>query len=166
MWNKYVRRVRSGAWGDNIVIAALCNMFSITINVLSVTNQYTNTVIMTPMSGVSRNEINIGLVMQYHFVALVPQTTDTETTSVNMNETSNDSCSQQTESNSKSAVCDIDDAVIEEGGLTMKDPKSLHTDNQRLLDVDARFARDLDYLFVAKYIVESKQVFDDANNFV
>ena len=115
MWNKYVRRVRSGAWGDNIVIAALCNMFSITINVLSVTNQYTNTVIMTPMSGVSRNEINIGLVMQYHFVALVPQTTDTETTSVNMNETSNDSCSQQTESNSKSAVCDIDDAVIEEG---------------------------------------------------
>ena len=48
----------------------------------------------------------------------------------------------------------------------MKDPKSLHTDNQRLLDVDARFARDLDYLFVAKYIVESKQVFDDANNFV
>ena len=28
--------------------------------------------------------------------------------------------------------------------------------NQRLLDVDGRFARDLDYLFVAQYIVEAK----------
>ena len=37
--------------------------------------------------------------------------------------------------------------------------------NQRLLDVDGRFARDLDYLFVAKYIVEAKQVLDDGNNF-
>ena len=30
--------------------------------------------------------------------------------------------------------------------------------NQRLLDVDGRFAKDLDYLFVAQYIVEAKQV--------
>ena len=37
--------------------------------------------------------------------------------------------------------------------------------NQRLLDVDGRFAKVLDYLFVAQYIVEAKQVFDDANNF-
>ena len=38
--------------------------------------------------------------------------------------------------------------------------------NQRLLDVDGRFARDLDYLFVAQYIVEAKQVLDGGNNFV
>ena len=38
--------------------------------------------------------------------------------------------------------------------------------NARLLDIDGRFARDLDYLFVAQYIVESKQVLDDGNNFV
>ena len=37
--------------------------------------------------------------------------------------------------------------------------------NQRLLDVDGRFARDLDYLFAAQYIVEAKQVRDDGNNF-
>ena len=37
--------------------------------------------------------------------------------------------------------------------------------NQRLLDVDGRFATDLDYLFVAQYIVEAKQVRDDGNNF-
>ena len=36
--------------------------------------------------------------------------------------------------------------------------------NQRLLDVDSRFARDLDYLFVAQYIVEAKQLLD-GNNF-
>ena len=38
--------------------------------------------------------------------------------------------------------------------------------NQRLLDVDGRFARDLDYLFVAQYIVEAKQVLDDGNNYI
>ena len=37
--------------------------------------------------------------------------------------------------------------------------------NQQLLDVDGRFAKDLDYLFVAQYIVEAKQVLDDGNNF-
>ena len=38
--------------------------------------------------------------------------------------------------------------------------------NQRLLNVDGRFSCDLDYLFVAQYVVESKQVFDDAFNYV
>ena len=37
---------------------------------------------------------------------------------------------------------------------------------QRLLDVDGRFSSDLDYLFAAQYIVESKQVFDNANHFI
>lgn len=34
--------------------------------------------------------------------------------------------------------------------------------NQRLLDVDGRFATDLDYVFVAQYIVKAKQVHDDS----
>ena len=38
--------------------------------------------------------------------------------------------------------------------------------NQRLLDVTGRFAQDIDYLFVAQYIVEAKQVIDDGNNFI
>ena len=33
------------------------------------------------------------------------------------------------------------------------------------MDVDGRFARDLDYLFVAQYIVEAKQVLDDGTMF-
>ena len=35
--------------------------------------------------------------------------------------------------------------------------------NQRLLDVDGRFAKDIEYLLTAQYAVESKQVFYDAN---
>ena len=38
--------------------------------------------------------------------------------------------------------------------------------NQRLLNVDGRFSKDIDYLFVGQYIVESKQILDDANNFI
>lgn len=38
--------------------------------------------------------------------------------------------------------------------------------NQFLLDLDGRFARDLDYLFASQFIVEHKQVYDDANLFV
>jgi len=38
--------------------------------------------------------------------------------------------------------------------------------NPHLLDVDGRFAKDLEYLFVAQYIVENKQIQDDGNNFV
>ena len=35
--------------------------------------------------------------------------------------------------------------------------------NQRLLDVDGRFAKDVEYLLAVQYAVESKQVADDAN---
>ena len=35
--------------------------------------------------------------------------------------------------------------------------------NQRLLDADGRFARDIEYLLTAQYAVESKQVADDAS---
>ena len=35
--------------------------------------------------------------------------------------------------------------------------------NQRLLNADGRFAKDVEYLLMAQYAVESKQVFDDAS---
>lgn len=38
--------------------------------------------------------------------------------------------------------------------------------NQDLLDVDGRFARDLEYLFASQFIVEHKQVNDDANQLI
>ena len=38
--------------------------------------------------------------------------------------------------------------------------------NQRILDVDGQFAKDIEYLFVAQYTVEAKQIRDDASNFI
>ena len=38
--------------------------------------------------------------------------------------------------------------------------------NQRLLNIDGRFSHDLDYLFMAQNIVESKQLLDDDHNFI
>ena len=53
------------------------------------------------------------------------------------------------------------------GGFSTEQPrKNRKYFNQCLLDVDGRFARDIDYLFVAQCIVEAKQILDDANNFI
>ena len=37
--------------------------------------------------------------------------------------------------------------------------------NQRILNVDRRFC-ELDYSFVAEYIVATKQIFDDMHNYI
>ena len=53
LFNNYIRGVRSTAWGDHIVIAALCNIFSITINVLAIHTDYQTTTVTTPCSASS-----------------------------------------------------------------------------------------------------------------
>ena len=67
------------------------------------------------------------------------------------------------------SMCNADKFPFGSGGFTSNRDRKLtyrkHF-NQRLLDVDGRFARDLDYLFVAQYIVEAKQLLDDANYFI
>ena len=66
------------------------------------------------------------------------------------------------------AMCNPDKFPFGSGTFSSERPKKLTYRkyfNQRLLDVDGRFARHLDYLFVAQYIVEAKQVLDDGNNF-
>ena len=66
------------------------------------------------------------------------------------------------------AMSNPDKFPFANGTFSSERPKKLtyrKYSNQRLLDVDGRFARDLDYLFVAQYIVEAKQVLDDGNNF-
>ncbi len=65
-------------------------------------------------------------------------------------------------------MCNPDKFCYGSGGFSKDRPRKLTYRkyfNARLLDIDGRFARDLDYLFVAQYIVESKQVLDDGNNF-
>ena len=51
------------------------------------------------------------------------------------------------------------------GTFSSDRPRKLTYRKYRLLDVDGRFARDLDYLFVAQYIAEAKQVVDDGDIF-
>ena len=67
------------------------------------------------------------------------------------------------------AMCNPDKFPYGNGTFSSERPRKLTYRkyfNQRLLDVDGRFAKDLDYLFVAQYIVEAKQVYDDSNNFI
>ena len=55
------------------------------------------------------------------------------------------------------------------GGFTAERPRKLTYRkyfNQRILDVEGRFAKDLDFLFVAQHVVEAKQILDVANNFI
>ena len=56
-------------------------------------------------------------------------------------------------------MCNPDKLCFGSGGFTAERPRKLTYRkyfNQRILDVDGRFAKDLDYLFVAQYIVEAK----------
>ena len=52
------------------------------------------------------------------------------------------------------------------GGINSKRQKSMTIRkyfNQRLLHVDGRFARDIEYLLAAQYAVEHKQVYDQVS---
>ena len=68
-WAKYVQRLKDGAWGDHIAIQGICDLFNVTVNVLSSQN-----VTMTPilprsyMKHGSEGELYVGLVLQYHYV--------------------------------------------------------------------------------------------------
>ena len=69
-YERYVERVRIDSWGDHVVIAALANMFHVTINVVHA-RQHSCTVATTPpVDNQSICEVNLGLAMQYHFVGL------------------------------------------------------------------------------------------------
>ena len=67
-WERYIQRLRSGAWGDNIAVQGIADMLSVTVNVLS---SQTQTIIpITPSSGTSQLDVYVGLIMQYHYVGL------------------------------------------------------------------------------------------------
>ena len=66
-WQKYVRCLPQGAWGDNIAMQAVSDMLSVTIHVLS--NHYPMNSV-TPHNHCATNEVFVGLIMQYHYVGL------------------------------------------------------------------------------------------------
>ena len=66
-------------------------------------------------------------------------------------------------------LCNPDKFCFGSGGFHQSRPKNITLRkyfNQRILDVDGRFARDVEYLFVAQYSVEAKQILDDANCYI
>ena len=225
-WVKYVQRLKDGAWGDHIAIQGICDMFNVTVSVLSSQN-LTMTPIL-PRSYIkydSEGEVYVGLVLQYHYVGLdqMSMNIDSPVVATEGTTTCNppEHCQANTDENP------LDDATIEKGDehtiqitggptasmMVLEHPEAtifvapaegqrplfIMTDpnfeamfnpdkfcfgsgtfsskrprkltyrkyfNQRLLDIDGRFAHDLDYLFVAQYIVEVKQVLDDGNDFI
>ncbi len=69
----YVDRVRNGSWGDHVVIAAIANMFHVTINVVHARQSGCTVSVTSPVNDESDCEINLGLIMQYYFIGLDKQ---------------------------------------------------------------------------------------------
>ena len=215
-WQKYVRCLRQGAWGDHVTLQAIADMLSVKINVLSSNHPMFS---VTPALCSAECEISVGLILQYHYVGLdklpvcgpsVQQCVQSNTSDSTADETLDGAaieegdehrrqisgapmasmmCVENPESSrdiicvapaegekplnimtdsSFEAMSNPDKFPFSSGTFSSERPKKLTYRkyfNQRLLDVDGRFARDLDYLFVAQYIVEAKQIRDDGNNF-
>ena len=70
-YQKYVRRLSEGAWGDSIAISAMCNIFNVNIVVLCANAAGTSIAVNTPINDDRcKDELILGLIMQYHFVGL------------------------------------------------------------------------------------------------
>ena len=66
-WQKYLRCLKQGAWGDNIAMQAISDMLSVTINVLS---SHYPMYSVTPRNHCAVKEVFVGLIMQYHYMGL------------------------------------------------------------------------------------------------
>ena len=213
-YQKYVRRLSEGAWGDSIAIAAMCNMFDVNIVVFCANMDGTSIAVNTPIGDdMCEQSLGLGLIMQYHFVGLddildntvandtLPVSNDNECDEIDdetiaagdqhrLEITGGTHASMMSLENPEQIVsiapaegqkplfimsdpnfelmCNPDKFCYGEGGFGSKRERKITYRkyfNARLQDIDGRFARDLDYLFVAQYIVECKQVLDDGNNF-
>ena len=229
-WERYLERITSGSWGDHVVIAALANIFNVTINVVHARQLACNVITTSPADGQVTCKVNLGLLMQYHYVGLDKQ--NPEQIAISSHEDTSrilDNVNEQPDT-SDHLASPLDDVAIKEGDEhtrqitgsplasmmfienpeafaevvclapaegqkplsimidstfeAMSNPDKFPTGdgcfyaerpskltyrkyfNQRLLDADDRFAKDIDYLFVAQYIVEAKQILDDATNFI
>ena len=69
-WLKYLRWLKQGTWGDNIAIAAMCDLFDVITNVFWARQGGTSIVKNTPSVADGKHKLNIGLILQFHFVGL------------------------------------------------------------------------------------------------
>ena len=70
LWMKYLKRLKQGAWGDHLTVQALANMLSLRINIISTLNPDMESI--KPTDGNIVGTINLGLIQQFHYVALFP----------------------------------------------------------------------------------------------
>ena len=69
-FQKYVHRLRRGAWGDHIAIQAISNHFNIiAINVMS--SEYSRMVRVVPRNGTVEHQVYIGLILQYRYLVWI-----------------------------------------------------------------------------------------------
>ena len=206
-WERYLDRLACGAWGDRVAIQGIAELLEITVTVF-VTS--TGTMTQVTPSSVCRGEVVIGLLQQYHFVALDKKSErtayDHDDSEVGLGDRNVEGdtfhggvsgaplesilTAESPELDVQvysvapgegqipipimtdtqfEELCNPDKFCFGSGGFCEKHPKSITLRkyfNQRILDVDGRFARDVEYLFVAQYSVEAKQILDDANCYI
>ena len=198
-WQKYVKYLKQGAWGDNIAMHAVSDMLSLTIYVLS--SHYPMYSVISQIC-CATNEVFVGLILYVGLDKLPAPALPIADKPAQPNQSEpayDDEPDEATtaEGEGKSVgphklawcVLKILKALAKQcvlpqvkerettkhsnpvqygtGTFSCDGPRKLTYRkyfNQRLMDVDGRFSRDLDYLFVAQYIVEFKQVRDDGNN--
>lgn len=194
-WDAYLKGVASTAWGDHIAIVGLANMYNINIRVITAENPLLEPV--RPHSAASPATVNLGLVAQYHYVALpvadedavadaeerttIQQEIDAFDCAAKVRGLPLDTCLQKEDliysvapSEGQKPVSILEDENFEEyafpdcfplgtGGYTSvkaanKDITPRKYFNQRILNVDGRFAKNIEYLLSAQYATESKDI--------
>ena len=118
-WAKYVQRLRDGAWGDNIAVQGMCDMFNVTVHILSSANP--TMIPVLPRSYIScdsEGDVYVGLVLQYHYVGLdqISMEVDCNTVASLVATTcTGDNLPKDTQTST--ADNPLDDATIEQGDV-------------------------------------------------
>ena len=197
LWEAYLHGVQTTSWGDNIAIVGLANMYGINLRVISASNPHLEPI--TPHNRNSSLTVNLGLIAEYHYVALpivdedlIADATESSTieqelegfdAAAKVRGLPLDTCLQKEDliysvapSEDQTPISILEDSHFEElaypdsfpfgtGGFssisrTNKNLTPRKYFNQRILNIDGRFASNIEYLLAAQYATESKDVQD------
>ena len=71
-WIRYLQSLQEGAWGDHLAVQVLASMLNVSIVIISTLNP--NMQPVEPANGRSIGRIYLGLIDQFHYVALTKNT--------------------------------------------------------------------------------------------
>ena len=69
-WRSYLRRLKAGAWGENLTVQGLCEMLDCNLNIISTQLPDEEATEITPSYGRAAATLYLGLITQYHYTAL------------------------------------------------------------------------------------------------